>query len=134
MRIAPSLVALAAFAAAGCEGRAVEIDHPFYLMYIEDPSEVALFRCPGEPGIGCAIDGLPGPRVIEAGADERFVVAAQRPQADPAGPIRYYYFARVPEETSGWGRNPERIVGPLDADQFAAAKARLGLPDFRVRR
>ena len=74
-----------------------------------------------------------GAYVEAAGADERFVVVAQRPGSDGGGPTRYYYFARVPEETRGWGNNPERIVGPLDEQEFAAAKARLGLPEFTVR-
>ena len=120
-------------ATAACGQRAVEVDHPFYLMFIEDPREVALFRCPGQPGVGCAIDGLPGPYVEAAGANERFIVVAQRAGADRVGPTRYYYFARVPEETGGWGNNPERIVGPLDEQQFEASKARLGLPEFTVR-
>ena len=127
------LAAGALLALAGCGRRVVEVDHPFYLMYIEDPAEVALFRCPEEPGTGCAIDGLPGPRVVEAGADEWFIVVAQKPLANPYAPTAYYYFRRVPEETKGWGRNPERIVGPLDAAAFAAAKARIGLPDFTAR-
>jgi hypothetical protein len=124
---------LCVLASAACNRRYKEIDHPFYLMFIEDPREVALFRCPQEPGIGCAIDGLPGPYVFAAGADERFVVVAQRPDADVSGPTTYYYFARAPQETSGWGKNPERIVGPLDEHAFAAAKAKLHLPEFTVR-
>jgi hypothetical protein len=122
-----------ALATAGCGRGVIEVDDPFYLMYIEDPREVALFRCPIEPGVGCAIDGLPGPYVEAAGADERFIVVAQRPSGRESGPTRYYYFARVPEEKRGWGNNPERIIGPLDAEEFAAAKARLGLPEFTVR-
>ena len=118
---------------AGCDRRYKEVDHPFYLMFIEDPRDVALFRCPDEPGIGCAIDGLPGPYVIAAGADKRFIVVAQRSDPEVIGPTRYYYFARVPEEAFGWGKNPERIIGPLDDQEFAAAKDRLRLPDFAVR-
>lgn len=120
-------------AVAGCDRRYKEVDHPFYLMFIEDPSEVALFRCPDQPGTGCAIDGLPGEYVIAAGADKRFVVVAQRSDPVASGPTRYYYFARVPEETSGWGNNPERIVGPLSEQEFAAAKAALRLPDLSVK-
>jgi hypothetical protein len=120
-------------ALAACGRRAVEVDHPFYLMFIEDPNEVALFRCPKGPGGGCAIDGLPGPRVTAAGANERFVAVARQPNSDAAAPTLYYYFARVPEETGGWGNNPERIVGPLDPEQFEAARRRLGLPELTVR-
>jgi hypothetical protein len=128
-----AFLAAVALAASGCGSPAVEVDHPFYLMFIEDPREVALFRCPKDPGNGCAIDGLPGPFVTAAGANKRFVVVAQQPDADGGGPERYYYFARVPQETRGWGTNPERIIGPLDEPAFAAAKARLGLPEFTVR-
>ena len=70
-------------------------------MFIEDPREVALFRCPNEPGTGCAIDGLPGPYLVAAGADKRFVVVAQHSDPDVSGPNQYYYFARVPQETGG---------------------------------
>ena len=131
MKTGQFLILGVALATAAC-GREVEVDHPFYLMFIEDPDEVALFRCPNGPGNGCAIDGLPGPYVTAAGANDRFVVVAQQPSPG-GGPTRYYYFARVAEETRGWGNNPERIVGPLDARAFAAVKARLGLPELSVR-
>lgn len=133
MRLGSLLLSLCTLAITACDRRYNEVDHPFYLMFIEDPREVALFRCPSEPGIGCAIDGLPGPYVVAAGADRRFVVVAQRSDPDAGGPTRYYYFARVPQETRGWGNNPERIIGPLDDQEFAAAKARLHLPDFTVK-
>ena len=122
-----------ALAAAACDRGVVEVDHPFYLMSIEDPREVALFRCPGEPGVGCAIDGLPAPRIVAAGADQRHVVVAQQRASDASGRTSYYYFARVPEESRGWGNNPERIIGPLDEEEFALAKANLRLPDLSVR-
>ena len=80
-----------------------------------------------------AVDGLPGPYVMAAGANERFVVVAQRSDPKGSSPASYYYFARVPQETAGWGKNPEQIVGPLDERAFAAAKARLRLPEFTVR-
>jgi len=133
MRVVPLLLLSCSLAMAACDRRYKEVDHPFYVMFIEDPREVALFRCPDEPGVGCAIDGLPGPYVVAAGADKRFVVVAQRSDPEASGPTRYYYFARVPQETSGWGRNPERIIGPLDEPAFAAAKAKLKLPEFTVK-
>lgn len=115
---------------AGCGQRPVEVDHPFYLSFIEDPHEVALFRCSNSPDDGCAIDGLPGPRVIAAGANKRFLAVAQEPTS--GGEARYYYFARVPEETFGWGNNPEKIIGPLTAEEFAQTKATLSLPELTV--
>ncbi|WP_156377738.1 hypothetical protein [Sphingopyxis sp. Root1497] len=133
MKMNPLFLIVIALATAGCGRRAIEVDHPFYLMFIEHPQDVALFRCPNEPGVGCAIDGLPGPFVAEAGANKRYIVVAQTPSSDGEGPTSYYYFERVPEETSGWGKNPERIVGPLDEREFTAAKAHLGLPEFTVR-
>ena len=133
MRFGPLLLAVCSIGLVACERRYKEVDHPFYLMFLDDPREVALFRCPDEPGIGCAIDGLPGKYVVGAGADKRFVVVAQRLGPDASGPNHYYYFARVPQETRGWGNNPERIIGPLNEQEFAAAKAKLELPDFTVR-
>jgi hypothetical protein len=111
-------------AATACD-RKVEVDHPFYLWSIESPDETALFRCPRGPDEGCAIDGLPGPRVFAAGADPKHVVVASTQG--------YFYFARVSNETGGWGANPEKIVGPLTEEEFESAKAKLGLPDFTVR-
>jgi hypothetical protein len=119
-----ALIALA-LACAACGRGPIEVDHPFYLHHFEDPDQVALVRCPDGPDGGCALDGLPGPIIVAAGADERFV-AVQSNRG-------YYYFARVPQEVRGWGSNPERIVGPLDDEEYAAAKARLGLPDLTVR-
>jgi hypothetical protein len=49
-------------------------------------------------------------------------------EADRPGVLNYFYFARVPEETYGWGANPEKIVGPLTAAQFDVAEKSLGLP------
>lgn len=116
---------------AGCGRQPVEVDHPFYLSFLEDPREVALFRCPTRPEDGCAIDGLPGPRIVAAGADKRFIVVAQEPTSGEEA--RYYYFARVPEETHGWGNNPEKIIGPLTADQYSRAKLALSLPELTTR-
>jgi len=117
--------------AGGCARRPIEVDFPFYLTSIEDPREVALFRCPSGPKRGCAIDGLPGPRIIAAGANKRFVAVAQIPSS--GGEARYYYFARVPEEASGWGNNPEKVVGPLSGEAFCRARATLPLPELTVR-
>ncbi len=108
----------------GCSNNAIKVSGPFYLDYIEDPSQVALFRCPSGPSKGCAIDGLPGPEVIAAGASKNFIVVH-----NTSG---YYYFKRVPEERRGWGNNPEEIIGPLSESAFKDAKARFNLPDFTV--
>ena len=126
-------VSMAIFSA--CSPQALEVSRPFYLTYIENSDDSALFRCPKGPGNGCAIDGLPGPYVFAAGADSHFVVVARYPKVDGAidrTRTEYFYFARIPEETSGWGRNPERIIGPLTASDFNRAKAENGLPEFSV--
>lgn len=67
VRIATLLLFPCLLAAAAACDRVTEVDHPFYLTYVEDSREVALFRCPHGPDGGCAINGLPGPRVA-AGA------------------------------------------------------------------
>jgi hypothetical protein len=108
----------------GCESRFTEVDPPFYLHYWEN-GDVDLIRCPRGPGSGCSVDHLPK-NVLAAGADKHFVVARSN-----AG---YFYFARVPQETGAWGNNPERVVGPLDAADFQAAKRQLRLPEFEVER
>lgn len=119
----PIFAAACALLSGGCGGP-VEVDHPFYLWSLEGEPP-ALFRCAEGPGRGCAIDGLPGPEVMAAGANRRYVTVETT--------RGYYYFARVPNETRGWGRNPERIVGPLDQSAFAEATARLALPPPTVR-
>jgi hypothetical protein len=94
-------------------------------MRLPDSAERALHRCPDGPGGGCAIDGLPGPDVFAAAANTTHVTAARRRD----GREEYFWFARVPEERRGWGRNPERIIGPLSRAQFEAEVARRGLPE-----
>lgn len=116
---------------AGC-GRAVPVDGPFYLDYIEDRDAMALMRCPTGPRGGCAIDGLPSGGVFAAGANPRYIAVARHPGGNRAI-TEYFYFARIAEERRGWGLNPERIVGPLSQPEFDAAARRLGLPELTVR-
>ena len=98
-------------------------------MPFGDRAELALFRCPDRARLGCAIDGLPGPEIVAAGADRRYVVVEQR-----SGSVtRFFYFARVKEEKHGWGRNPEQIKGPLTPEEFRLAAARLRLPELSIR-
>ena len=124
----PLVVALLA----GCSRAPVHVGGPFYLDTLPDSSDVYLVRCPSGPKAGCAVDGLPGPRVVRAGANAQYVVVAEA--ANPGhDPSRYFYFARVPEETRGWGSNPERIVGPLTKAQFNYAQRNLSLPAPKTR-
>ena len=113
---------------AACGSQVREVGGPFYVMRLPDSQGRALFRCPEGPKNGCAIDGLPGPDVVRAGADNRYVVVERQ----VAGRSEYFYFARVPEERRGWGQNPERIIGPLDAAAFDEARSRLDLPGLSV--
>lgn len=126
LRLLPVLVAPFVVS---CDRNPVEVSHPFYLTYPENPADMALFRCPEGPKNGCAQDGLPGPKVIAAGADRRFVTVA----VERDGGTAYYYFARIPQETRGWGLNPEKIKGPLTEEEFKSAKSLLALPDLNIR-
>lgn len=108
-----------------CGSRSVEVDHPFYLMAFDEAAETILVRCPTGTGGGCANDNLPDGAVIEAGASDRYVVV------HTIG--GYFYFARIETEAGGYGNHPEMILGPLTAEQFEAAKARFGLPEFTTR-
>jgi hypothetical protein len=121
----------------GCDSDATHVAGPFYLMWVDISEETALYRCPDGPdrGIGCAIDGLPGSTVFAAGADRRYVVVARHPRDNNATNkdiTQYFYFARIPEESKGWGNNPEKIIGPLTQRQFDAHRISLHLPDLSI--
>jgi hypothetical protein len=122
------MLALITCVVAACGQASQEVSHPFYVQELPDSVERALYRCPGGPNGGCAIDGLPGPDLVAAGADAIHVVVARRFE----GRLEYFYFARVPEEAGAYGHNPERIVGPLNKSAFEDAKNRLNLPDFKI--
>ena len=113
---------------------AVEVDHPFYVAFVPDSSERALYRCTNGPDRGCAIDGLPGPDVIAAGANEKFVVEERKISSGSETRIRYYYFERIPNEARGYGMppGPERIIGPLTEEEFESVSERLLLPPMSV--
>lgn len=98
---------------------------PFYLWHLEDPQATALFRCVDVRELACAIDGLPDPPVLAAGANARFVVMRKREG--------YFYFRRTPQERRGWGYDPEVMIGPLSDTQFGAAQRELGLPEANIR-
>ena len=111
-------------AVAGCDNGPVEVDHPFYLASFGAPGEAALVRCvEASPPDVCAIDGLPR-KVTAAGANDNFITV----QVGPPDNRGYYYFARLPTETRGWGSNPELIVGPISPEEFEQERGRLGLP------
>ena len=114
-------VAVRALLLSGCN-RMAAVDDPFYIGSIENAGETYLFRCLEGAGKACAVDGLPGPGVVAAGADRNHVVVRL---ADG----NYVWFRRVPQEKSGWGANPERLIGPLDEAGFRKAQARDHLPE-----
>lgn len=82
----------------------------------------------------CVGDGLPGPTVVRAGFNDKYVVAA----VDPTGPVgppdaatKYYYIIRAFEDQRRDGGLPYKgIRGPLNKAEYAAEKIRLGLPEF----
>jgi hypothetical protein len=121
--LAAALVCASALCTA-CDGGPVEVSDPFYLWHLEDPRATALFRCVDVRALACAIDGLPDPPVLAAGANARFVVLRKTEG--------YFYFRRAPQERRGWGRDPEVIIGPLSDAQFGEAQQGLGLPDANV--
>ncbi|MFM5929315.1 MAG: hypothetical protein ACKOPQ_00220 [Novosphingobium sp.] len=98
-----------------------EVSDPFYIGFIEDPGEVYLFRCL-EGGKSCAVDGLPGPGVVAAGADARHVVVR-------LGDGTYVWFRRIAREKSGWGTDPEKLIGPISQEEFRRAQRANGLPE-----
>ena len=106
-------------------------------MWIDISEDMALYRCPGGPdgGVGCAVDGLPGSTVFAAGADSRYIVVARHPRDNNLthkDVTQYFYFARVPQESKGWGQNPEKIIGPLSKTEFDAATTSLKLPPLSI--
>jgi hypothetical protein len=72
-----------------------------------------------------------GPGIVKAGGNARYVVVAQEDKSD-SRLLRYFYFARVPQERYGWGLNPERVVGPLTKAEFDRAREVLGLPTYNI--
>ncbi|MBX3593656.1 hypothetical protein [Sphingomonas sp.] len=123
--IARSLAgALFVVTCAGCSPAARHVAGPFYLIERPESRELALYRCPDGPP-GCAIDELPVLNVLAAGGNDHFVAV----QSDRG----YYYLRRIAQERSGWGNNPEKIVGPLSEADFTASRRRLGLPDLDIR-
>lgn len=123
---------LAALVLAGCGGPAhrERLSGPYLLQAIDSREDMAIVL---DLGGGATVgDGLPRATVFATGADARYVVAARHPndigKTDDHLVTEYWYVVRSPEEFSG--RVPQGIVGPLTEAEFAAAKARLNLPEF----
>jgi hypothetical protein len=80
----------------------------------------------------CVGDEMPGPTVFAAGASARYVVIARHPNEQGRADFdrsvtEYYNVVRPPE--SAYLKDTD-VVGPMDGQAFAAARARLGLPGF----
>jgi hypothetical protein len=117
-----------------------QLDGPFRLIAIDSMEDMAIFWTIPEGGfVG---DGLPGPTVLAAGHDARFLVAAVHPEyckpfdegckRHGSNPhvTEYWYVIRQPDERE---RLPYAgIKGPFSQAAFAAEKRRLGLPEFSV--
>ena len=123
--IPTAVVALMALLSTACDNGPVEVSDPFYLWHLEDPQATALFRCVDVREMVCAIDGLPDPPVLAAGANARFIVLRKSEG--------YFYFRRTPRERSGWGNDPEVMIGPLPQKQFTVAQRELGLPHANIK-
>ena len=108
-----------------CGNGSIEVEHPYYLHYMDGLHEVALIRCPDIERSGCAFGILPDITVRAAGVDDRYVVA----QTDRG----YYYFARSSQELLGADANREHVIGPMNDSEFVAATGRLKLPQLTIR-
>jgi hypothetical protein len=112
------------------------LDGPYRLVAVDVMDDMVLCWSAPDDHEVCSEDGLPGGKVVAAGANKRFVVAARRPNLAPFGEpprfgsnIEYYYVIRTADEAVR-PPEPKQIIGPLTGNQFAGAKRSLGLPDF----
>jgi hypothetical protein len=112
-------------ALAACNNGMEEVAHPFYLGKFEASGPTWLFRCPEGPNEGCANDSLPDGEVFSAGANKKFITFQLLDG--------YYYLERTPLETNGWGKESERITGPLDEAEFLKAMAVQRLPPLTIK-
>jgi hypothetical protein len=101
---------------------------PWRLVAVDSFEDTTLCRDLGEDGT-CVGDGLPGPTVFSAGADERYAVLKRHPLGAD-GKINWsvteYYYLRIRSEYV----QPGDLVGPLSRSQFEAEARRLRLPPF----
>ncbi|MEQ1509578.1 MAG: hypothetical protein ABL909_04150 [Sphingopyxis sp.] len=116
------------------------LDGPYRLTAIDGMEDLAIYwEIPGGGAVG---DGLPGPGVIRAGVNDRYLVATARAPACAAGDdacltrransgaLDYWYVVRSADEEQRLPYNG--IKGPLTGTEFAEAKTRLGLPEFTL--
>ncbi|WP_337186822.1 hypothetical protein [Phenylobacterium sp.] len=112
-----------------------KIDEAYRLVAV-DVLEQAMV-CRSLTGGNCSGDGLPGPTVFAAGADDRYLVMARHPAGYPAGyggidrsVTEYFYVTRHRGDPPvGVGD----VVGPLTRSEFEAEAQRLRLPPFSRR-
>jgi hypothetical protein len=74
-----------------------------------------------------------GPTVTDVGWDERYIVAAVRPEDSPRGtPPVFYYLDIERDSEHPPGGQVAAVVGPLSKEQLDEAHASLKLPEFRL--
>jgi hypothetical protein len=99
---------------------------PYYLVAADVPEQLNV-TYQGSGGMGW---GRIGPVVIDAGWDERYIVATCRDVEDRGGELSYYYLD-IAKDPGGMYFDGA-ATGPLTREEFAAAKDALGLPEFTL--
>ena len=117
------LVAVVVFS--GC-GDAINerLTGPYRLIAIDADDQLNVARYEG----GGISVGRIGPVVTDAGSNQRYIVAAVRPEDRPGAAPSFYYLD-IAKDTNK-GDQYQAVTGPLSKDEFDKAKQKLGLPDF----
>lgn len=107
-----------------------KLDDTYRLVAIDVLEDARV--CRSLPGGDCIGDGLPGPAVFAAGADDRHLVMARHPRGRgiDRSVTEYFYVTRHrgdPPVSAG------DVVGPLTRSEFDAEAQRLRLPAFSQR-
>lgn len=97
------------------------IDGPYHVLAIDDIESMRVCYYVGRGG--CS--GRVAPNVYSVGWDERYIVAARRPQPD--APAEYFYIDRIAD---GPNSEASAVHGPFDEASFERERARLSLPEF----
>lgn len=126
------LIAIAVLLLAACGPTDRQLVGRYRIQYVDTFDDMSMRWCNDDGG--CAGDGLPGPQLIAAGYDEKYVVATVHPYDGHDKPdtniTEFYYVIRAFETNNGQGLPYKGIRGPLTESEFWAAKTRLHLPEF----
>ncbi len=98
------------------------VDGPYHVLAIDDLASMSV--CYHVGGGSCF--GRVPPTVYSVGWDERYIVAARRPERDAAA-AEYFYIDRTAD---GPNSGTSAVHGPFDEASFARERARLSLPEF----